>query len=137
MGDKLMVDLSRSLRSIRMAAVSTKFDEPDCSAFVFRSYALPGGAQSHYEGSSKYKIWEAVRASSAAPGYFSEFRLDNSIFQVNSGIVLKVIFDLKCAFLGRRYSEQQPDSYRSPRVPTVVAERKIMRRGVSGNWSVS
>ncbi|XP_055353718.1 calcium-independent phospholipase A2-gamma-like [Paramacrobiotus metropolitanus] len=81
MGEKMMVDLSRDPRGIRLAAISTKIDEPDCLPFVFRSYGLPPGSVSHYEGSSKYKVWEAMRASSAAPGFFQECRLDNVIHQ--------------------------------------------------------
>jgi predicted acylesterase/phospholipase RssA len=37
----------------------------------------------HYDGTSKYKVWEAVRASSSAPGYFEEYLLDGNVFQVN------------------------------------------------------
>ena len=81
MGDKMMVDLSRNLRSSRCAVVSSKMDEPDCTPFVFRSYGLPCGSVTHYEGSSKYKVWEANRASTAAPGFFSEFRLDGVVHQ--------------------------------------------------------
>ncbi len=36
----------------------------------------------HYDGTSKYKVWEAVRASTSAPGYFEEFFLDGNVFQV-------------------------------------------------------
>lgn len=82
MGEKFLVDLSRDTRGVRLAAVSTRIDEPDCSPFVFRSYGLPCGTVSHYEGSSKFKIWEAMRASTAAPGFFQDFRLDNIIHQV-------------------------------------------------------
>ena len=38
--------------------------------------------QAHYDGTSKYKVWEAVRASTSAPGYFEEYQLDGNIFQV-------------------------------------------------------
>jgi predicted acylesterase/phospholipase RssA len=36
----------------------------------------------HYDGTSKYKVWEAVRASTSAPGYFEEYLLDGNVFQV-------------------------------------------------------
>lgn len=35
----------------------------------------------HYDGTSKYKVWEAVRASTSAPGYFEEYLLDGNVFQ--------------------------------------------------------
>ncbi|OQV23976.1 Calcium-independent phospholipase A2-gamma [Hypsibius exemplaris] len=81
MGEKMMVDLSRSMRSSRFAVVSSKMDEPDCTPYIFRSYGLPCGSASHYEGSSKHKVWEACRASTAAPGFFAEFRLDGIVHQ--------------------------------------------------------
>ena len=47
-------------------------------AFFF-SYTLPYLVHSSFKGSCKYPVWAAVRASSAAPGYFDEFSLDNDI----------------------------------------------------------
>ena len=37
----------------------------------------------HYDGTCKYKVWEAVRASTSAPGYFEEYLLDGNVFQVS------------------------------------------------------
>ena len=50
--------------------------------FVFRNYNLPAGRESHYAGSIEHRLWEAIRASSAAPGYYEEFPLDDYIHQV-------------------------------------------------------
>jgi predicted acylesterase/phospholipase RssA len=41
----------------------------------------------HYDGTSKYKVWEAVRASTCAPGYFEEFLLDGNVFQVKEKFI--------------------------------------------------
>jgi calcium-independent phospholipase A2-gamma len=41
----------------------------------------------HYDGTSKYKVWEAVRASTCAPGYFEEFLLDENVFQVKENFI--------------------------------------------------
>lgn len=51
-------------------------------AFIFRNYNHAPGRLSRYPGGSGYKLWEAVRASSAAPGYFREFPLHSDIHQV-------------------------------------------------------
>ena len=45
----------------------------------FSSYTLPYQVHSSFKGSCKHPVWAAVRASSAAPGYFDEFSLDNFI----------------------------------------------------------
>ena len=49
--------------------------------YVFRNYNFPAMVTSNYRGSVRYKIWEAVRASSAAPGYFDEFLMNKKVFQ--------------------------------------------------------
>ena len=36
---------------------------------------------SNFRGSSRFKVWEAVRASSAAPGFFDDFRAKGHVFQ--------------------------------------------------------
>lgn len=40
------------------------------------------GVRSHYLGDCKHKMWQAIRASSAAPGYFQEFVLGKELHQV-------------------------------------------------------
>lgn len=51
-------------------------------AFVFRNYNHKPGSLSRYAGGSNCQMWQAVRASSAAPGYFQEFLLQSDIHQV-------------------------------------------------------
>lgn len=51
-------------------------------AYVFRNYNLPPGVRSHYLGGCQYQLWQALRASSAAPGYFQEFALGADLHQV-------------------------------------------------------
>ncbi len=53
-------------------------------AFIFRNYNHAPGRLSRYAGGSGYRLWQAVRASSAAPGYFQEFPLHGDIHQVRT-----------------------------------------------------
>lgn len=48
--------------------------------FLFRNYNLPPGSQSQYEGTCRYKVWQAIRASTAAPVYHEDFKIDGYIF---------------------------------------------------------
>lgn len=56
-------------------------------AYLFRNYVLPYRVASHYTGTSNAKMWEAVRASAAAPGYFSEFQLGDKAL-MDGGILV-------------------------------------------------
>jgi len=49
--------------------------------YVFRNYEHPAGRDSHYRGGTKYKLWEALQASSAAPMYFEEVLLGGVLHQ--------------------------------------------------------
>lgn len=50
--------------------------------FVFSNYTRPYGSNSKFPQSCKYRLWEALRASTAAPGFFEEYKLGNDIHQV-------------------------------------------------------
>ncbi|XP_076863337.1 calcium-independent phospholipase A2-gamma isoform X2 [Brachyhypopomus gauderio] len=82
LGSDLMVETSRNPDCPKVAAVSTVVNKgPPLKAYVFRNYSLPPGVRSHYPGSCRHKVWEAVRASTAAPGYFQEFTLGTNLHQ--------------------------------------------------------
>lgn len=53
-------------------------DEAIC-AHVFRNYNLPSNVESIYNGSNTAALWEVVRSSSAAPTFFGDFILDNTV----------------------------------------------------------
>lgn len=55
---------------------------PNLQPFIFRNYDFAPEIQSHYLGSCKYRMWESIRASGAAPGYFEEYVLDDYLHQV-------------------------------------------------------
>jgi len=84
-----LIETSQKKDCPRILAISTIMNKPSIEAFLFRNYELPVSTRtlSQYEGSSKYKIWEAVRASAAAPGFFEELTLDNYVHQ-DGGILI-------------------------------------------------
>jgi calcium-independent phospholipase A2-gamma len=65
----------------QVSAVSTLINIQRVQNFLFRNYNLPPSRQSHYAGSLNHRLWEAIRASSAAPGYYEELQLGDWIHQ--------------------------------------------------------
>nr|XP_057933292.1 calcium-independent phospholipase A2-gamma [Doryrhamphus excisus]XP_057933293.1 calcium-independent phospholipase A2-gamma [Doryrhamphus excisus] len=82
MGEGRMIESARDPNCPKVSAVSTVVNRGlPLKAFVFRNYRLMPGVRSHYPGDCKYKMWQAIRASSAAPGYFQEFVLGKDLHQ--------------------------------------------------------
>uniref|UniRef100_A0A6Q2XLL3 PNPLA domain-containing protein n=1 Tax=Esox lucius TaxID=8010 RepID=A0A6Q2XLL3_ESOLU len=101
MGADLMVETSRNPNCPKVAAVSTIVNRgTPLKAYVFRNYNLQPGVRSHYLGGCEHQLWQAVRASSAAPGYFQEFALGNDLHQ-DGGLLINnptalAIHECKC-----------------------------------------
>lgn len=88
MGSSLMIETARNPTCPKVAAVSTVVNRGITpKAFVFRNYGHFPGINSHYMGGCHYKMWQAIRASSAAPGYFAEYALGNDLHQ-DGGLLL-------------------------------------------------
>ncbi|XP_014870103.1 calcium-independent phospholipase A2-gamma-like isoform X1 [Poecilia latipinna] len=88
MGSDLLIKTSRNKCTPKVSAVSAVVNwGTGPKAFVFRNYSHKPGCPSRFSGASDHKMWEAVRASSAAPGYFQEFLLQNDIHQ-DGGIIM-------------------------------------------------
>ncbi|XP_034032018.1 calcium-independent phospholipase A2-gamma-like isoform X2 [Thalassophryne amazonica] len=82
MGSNLMVETSRNPKCPKVAAVSTVVNRgTPLKAYVFRNYNLLPSVGSHYMGGCQHQLWQAIRATSAAPGYFQEFTLGNDVHQ--------------------------------------------------------
>ncbi|KAM8766033.1 calcium-independent phospholipase A2-gamma isoform 2-T3 [Rhynchonycteris naso] len=82
MGSSLMIETARNSACPKVAAVSTIVNRGITpKAFVFRNYGHFPGVNSHYLGGCQYKLWQAIRASSAAPGYFAEYPMGNDLHQ--------------------------------------------------------
>ncbi|KAI4877292.1 hypothetical protein NFI96_011838, partial [Prochilodus magdalenae] len=105
MGSDLMVETSRNPDCPKVAAVSTVVNKgTPLKAYVFRNYNLPTGVRSHYRGGCQHKMWEAIRASSAAPGYFQEFALGTDLHQ-DGGLLINnptalAIHECQCLWPG-------------------------------------
>lgn len=88
MGSALMIETARNPTCPKVAAVSSIVNRGIVpKAFVFRNYGHFPGINSHYLGGCQYKMWQAIRASSAAPGYFAEYALGNDLHQ-DGGLLL-------------------------------------------------
>ncbi|XP_041113908.1 calcium-independent phospholipase A2-gamma-like [Polyodon spathula] len=100
-GSDLMIETARNAKCPKVAAVSTIVNRgTPLKAYVFRNYNLPPGVKSHYLGGCHHKLWQALRASSAAPGYFQEFVLGNDLHQ-DGGLLINnpsalAIHECKC-----------------------------------------
>lgn len=101
MGSNLMIETARKSKCPKVAAVSTIVNRgTPLKAFVFRNYNHFPGVKSHYIGGCQYKLWEAIRASSAAPGYFQEYVLGSDLHQ-DGGLLLNnpsalAVHECKC-----------------------------------------
>ncbi|CAH1783362.1 unnamed protein product [Owenia fusiformis] len=79
MGEKLLIDTAKDIDVPKMATVSSLYNTPIIKNHIFRNYNLPSSALSHYVGSCQHKVWQSIRASSAAPGYYEECKLGQYI----------------------------------------------------------
>ncbi|XP_026166956.1 calcium-independent phospholipase A2-gamma-like [Mastacembelus armatus] len=101
MGSHLLVETSRNSECPKVAAVSTIVNRgTPLKAYVFRNYNLLPGVRSHYLGGCQHQLWQAIRATSAAPGYFQEFTLGNDLHQ-DGGLLINnptalAVHEAKC-----------------------------------------
>lgn len=79
MGETNIIETARDPNTPKVCLVATTTNTNRVQAYLFRNYNLPYRVTSHYQGTSLPRLWEAVRASAAAPGYFSEFRIGDMI----------------------------------------------------------
>lgn len=80
MGETLVIDSAREKDACKLSIVTNITTANMMKVYLFRNYNLPIQAYSHYDGTCKFKTWEAVRASSAAPGYYEDFKLGGHVF---------------------------------------------------------
>ncbi|XP_056588185.1 calcium-independent phospholipase A2-gamma-like isoform X2 [Triplophysa dalaica] len=88
MGEEILIKTARDGLSPKVSAVSAVVNwGKSPKAFIFRNYNHAPGTLSRYAGGSGYRLWQAVRSSSAAPGYFQEFPLHGDIHQ-DGGLIV-------------------------------------------------
>ncbi|XP_011683797.1 phospholipase A I [Strongylocentrotus purpuratus] len=80
-GQSPAIEMSQDPNCPKVAALATLMNAGPIKNYLFRNYNPPPNTTSFYQGSSKYQLCEGLRASSAAPGYFEEYKLDDHVFQ--------------------------------------------------------
>jgi calcium-independent phospholipase A2-gamma len=85
--DKALIETSQSPDCPKVVIISALMNTPRLQPFAFRNYNLPDKSLDYYESSCQYRVWEAIRASAAAPGYFEEFILDGFVHQ-DGGVLI-------------------------------------------------
>lgn len=88
----------------RVFVVSSVMSRDPKELFVFRNYTYPLGHESRYDGTSEAQLWEGLRASSAAPTFFSEIRINGEL-HADGAIVANnptavALHETRCMFPG-------------------------------------
>lgn len=88
-GESILMATRKDKDCPHMLAISAIVNLPTLEPYLFRNYELHPSSKplSHFDGGSSHRIWEAVRASTAAPGYFEEFTLNKHVHQ-DGGILI-------------------------------------------------
>lgn len=76
-GNTNLMTLASEDKRPKLVAVSV--NAHSVQPFLFRTYAHNPRITNCFDGTCKAEIWQAIRASSAAPGFFREFKFDSSI----------------------------------------------------------
>ena len=69
-----------------MSFVSTLANQPVIKPILLTNYRHNPSRASRYYALHDVKVWTAVMATTAAPGYFEEVKLGSFILQVNRGM---------------------------------------------------
>lgn len=103
-GTGVFIDSLAEEEMNKVFVVSSIMSRSPQELHVFRNYTYPLGHESRYDGTSEAQLWEALRASSAAPTYFSEI-LVNGELHADGAIVANnptavALHETKCMYPG-------------------------------------
>ena len=82
--EKYLYETAMDRHAARFSIISTVVNQPVIQPFLFTNYRHhPDKCEhAHYQSGCELRLWEAVMASTAAPGFFEEVRLGPHILQV-------------------------------------------------------
>lgn len=88
----------------RVFVVSSVMSRDPKQLFLFRNYTYPLGHESRYDGTTEAQLWEGLRASSAAPTFFSEIRINGELYAdgaiVANNPTAVALHESRCMFPG-------------------------------------
>lgn len=79
--ESCLLDSSSHKGAPKLGVVSSIANAPTLQPFIFRNYDRLPGRNSHFKGGCNFKLWQAIQASAAAPGYFEEVALGPLLHQ--------------------------------------------------------
>uniref|UniRef100_A0A7S3EP51 PNPLA domain-containing protein n=3 Tax=Rhodosorus marinus TaxID=101924 RepID=A0A7S3EP51_9RHOD len=85
-GKGVFIDSTAEEGMPKVCVVSSKLGTSDVTCHTFRNYTYPVGSESRFAGTPDAQLWEALRASSAAPTFFTE-KLLNGTLHADGAIV--------------------------------------------------
>ncbi|XP_058450888.1 calcium-independent phospholipase A2-gamma-like isoform X2 [Malaya genurostris] len=145
-GHRRIIDTCQLPNVPKLCFVSTTICEEYIDAHVFRNYTFPPNVHSVYSGSHTARLWEVVRASSAAPAYFSDFQLGGQLHQ-DGGILYNnpttvAIHEAKCLWPGERMQCVVSFGTGRPRNPhsywkdgqKIISPTILERASLSSSW---
>lgn len=71
-GEESLIDSSSREETAKVFVAAMHMDVNPPPPFLFRNYTYPPGVKSRYLGNCERKVWEGIRATSAAPSMFTE-----------------------------------------------------------------
>lgn len=103
-GYGVLIDSLSDEHMNRVFVVSSVMSRNPKELFLFRNYTYPVGHESRYDGTVEAQLWEALRASSAAPTFFTEIRVNGEL-HADGAIVANnptavAVHECKCMFPG-------------------------------------
>lgn len=99
-----------SMKGPRVFCISTQAKAEPVKPFIFRNYAFERGATSPFEGCDSAPIWEAARATSAAPYYFASYDKpmpDGNMNLIDGGVLTNNPVQVACEEAVRLFSSQR------------------------------